>query len=227
MKLAISQSNYLPWIGYFKLVSKVEHFIFYDQVQYTKNDWRNRNTIILNGAPNWLTIPINYRFSDRLPINQVRLPASNWKDEHLEKISSAYEDQNNFSEYFPNLMRIISNDHEFLSELNQEIVRQYAKVFNIRTNFHATHTIDLNLDRNRRIIEACKDFSARTYVCSPKSLNYIDRGLFEKNGIELEIINFDDCLEGYKQNSRIFDPHVSFLDLLFMTGVDGVARRLR
>ena len=226
MKLAISQSNYLPWIGYFKLISKVDHFVFYDQVQYTKNDWRNRNKILLNGAPKWISIPISYKFSDRLSIDRVRLPASNWKDEHFEKISITYSHESNFTQHFPNLMRIIGTDYEFLSELNQEILMQYSNVFKIETHFHTTHTIDLNLERNQRIIEICKDFSADTYVCSPKSLNYIDHYLFEKNDIEVKIINFDNCLISYKQYSKIFDPYVSFVDLLFMTGVDGVRERL-
>jgi hypothetical protein len=222
MKLALTQSNYLPWIGYFKLISKVDHFVFYDQVQYTKNDWRNRNKIMLNGSPKWISIPINYRFSERLSIDKVRLPSGNWRNDHLEKISMGYNSEDNFSQYYPNLNKIISTDYDFLSELNQALLIQYAQTFKIATHFHSIHNIDLNLERNQRIIETCKDFSADTYVCSPKSLNYIDLPLFSKNNIEVEIMNFDNCLNGYKQNSQEFDPYVSFIDLLFMTGIDGV-----
>jgi hypothetical protein len=226
MKLALSQSNYLPWIGYIKLISKVDHFVFYDQVQYTKNDWRNRNKILLNGSPKWITIPIKYRYSDCLTIDKVRLPDGDWRDDHLEKISIAYSKEKNFTQHYPDLKNIIIADFEFLSELNQELLIRYAEAFKITTRFHSTHNIDLNLDRNKRIIETCKDFSADTYVCTPKSLNYIDQQLFAKNKIEVEILTFDDCLNDYKQNSLKFDPYVSFIDLLFMTGIDGVKKRL-
>lgn len=226
MKLALTQSNYLPWIGYFKLISNVNHFVFYDQVQYTKNDWRNRNKIMLNGSSKWISIPVNYRFSDRLQIDKVRLPAGNWRDDHLEKISIAYGKEHNFTKYYPILRDVIHADYEFLSDLNQELLIQYANAFKITTHFHSTHSIDLNLDRNQRIIDTCKDFSADTYVCSPKSLNYIDLKLFSKNDIEVKIMNYDDCLSNYRQNSQIFDPYVSFIDVLFMTGIEGVRERL-
>ncbi len=226
MKLALTQSNYLPWIGYFKLISKVDHFVFYDQVQYTKNDWRNRNRIFLGGFPKWISIPVNYRFSDRLSIDKVRLPAANWRDDHLEKISMAYGKESHFNHYYPSLRKIINTEYDFLSELNRELLTHYSNAFDINTNFHSTHDIDLSLERNQRIIATCKDYAADTYVCSPKSLNYINRQLFFKNDIEIEVMDFEDCLIGYKQNSQIFDPYVSFLDLLFMTGKQGVRERL-
>jgi len=226
MRLAISQSNYLPWIGYFKLIAKVDNFVFYDQVQYTKNDWRNRNRIMLHGTARWITIPVRYRFSDCLSINQIRLPAGNWREEHLERISDAYSDQNDFNLHFASLKNIISADYQYLSQLNQKIIKYYANLFEVRTNFHTSHTINLKLDRNQRIIETCKDFSADTYVCSPKSLNYLDQALFEKNGIKVEVIDYDNCLSAYRQNSNAFDPFVSFIDVLFMTGMREIKSRL-
>ena len=109
MRLAISQSNYIPWIGYFKLIANSDVFIIYDSVQYTKNDWRNRNLIYLDNIPNYLTIPVKYSFREKLAVDQVRLPESDWRVKHLSRIRIAYEGSKYFTSFFPSISGVCAD----------------------------------------------------------------------------------------------------------------------
>lgn len=223
--VAVSQSNYLPWVGYFKLISQADCFVFYDSVQYTKNDWRNRNRIIIDGAPNWLTIPIKYRFSERKRIDEIELPQNGWGKEHLNKIERAYKSTDYFLELFPFLEEEISKNYLTLSELNKNTIMTFSSVLNIETKF-LDYSLNLELSKNQRLIDTCKSVGAQQYVTTPKALNYLDIQLFKDNDIELKILDFESCLKKYPQKSYNFDPYVSFIDLLFNLGINGVEERL-
>ena len=83
MKIAISQSNYIPWAGYFKLIESVDKFIFLDNVQYTRRDWRNRNTIKINNKKRWLTIPVQTKGKYKSKISEIFVSEPKWKEQHL------------------------------------------------------------------------------------------------------------------------------------------------
>jgi hypothetical protein len=225
MRLAITQSNYLPWVGYFKLISKVDTFIFYDSVQYTKNDWRNRNKIIINKSLINLTIPIKYSFSSRYTIDQIRLPESNWRGEHLRLIYQAYSKTNFFS-YYSEIEKIIKTDFEFLSKLNIELISYFCSILNISTHIDKSARFDHNLEKTDRIIDKCKDLGADTYVTSPKAMDYLDLKKFKKEKISIELIDYSSCLKLYDQNLLDFIPHVSLLDILFREGPKETSLRL-
>jgi len=224
--VAVSQSNYLPWIGYFKLISKVDYFVFYDSVQYTKNDWRNRNKIIIDNSSKWLTIPIKYRFSEKRRIDEIDLPQNGWEKEHLKKIEYAYKSTDYFSEFFPVLQEEILKNYSTLSELNKNLIIKFSSLLNIETKF-INFSLDLNLSKNLRLIDACKKLCAQEYFTTPKALNYLDVQLFRDNKIGLRVIDFNSCLREYDQKSHLFDPYVSFIDLLFNLGLKGVEERLK
>ena len=225
MRLAISQSNYLPWIGYFKLISKVDTFIFYDSVQYTKNDWRNRNKIIVNKSLINLTIPIKYSFSSRCTIDQIKLPESNWQDEHLKLIYQGYSKTNFFSYYFE-IEKIIKNDFEFLSKLNIELISYFCSVLNISTYLDKGAKFNHDLEKTDRIIDKCKDLGADTYVTSPKAMDYLNLKKFKKEKISVELIDYSSCLKLYNQDLLDFIPHVSLLDILLREGPKATSLRL-
>ena len=226
MRLAISQSNYIPWIGYFKLIANSDVFIIYDSVQYTKNDWRNRNLIYLDNIPHYLTIPVKYSFREKLAVDQVRLPESDWRVKHLSRIRIAYEGSKYFTSFFPQIEKIINSKTIFLSDLNYKLIYFICSELNISTRLVRNEKFDYKLDKSQRIIDKCKELSVSTYLTTPKAINYLNFEKFRKENIEVEIIDFNSCLQKYDQKSTIFNPFVSILDLLFLEGPINSKNRL-
>ncbi len=226
MRLAISQSNYIPWIGYFKLIANSDVFIIYDSVQYTKNDWRNRNLICLNNIPYYLTIPVKYSFKEKKTVDQIRLPESDWRVNHLSCIKIAYESSKYFNNYFPQIEKIINSKTEFLSDLNYKLISFICCELSINTRLVRNEKFDYKMEKSQRIIGKCKELSVSTYLTTPKAKNYLNFEEFGKENIEVEIIDFNSCLQKYDQKSTIFNPFVSVLDLLFIEGPINSKKRL-
>ena len=125
MKIAISQSNYLPWRGYFDLIKNVDEFIFFDEVQYTRRDWRNRNLIRMNNEKKWLTIPVSSKGNYNETISKIKINKINWKELHLNLIKECYRKSSHFYETYEFLDDCF-NDIEtiFLSEINIYLIKK-------------------------------------------------------------------------------------------------------
>lgn len=219
MRIAILQSNYIPWRGYFRIINTVDCFVFYDDVKYTKNDWRNRNQIILNKSLNWLTIPVGSN-SDRL-IDEVVLPSGRWREQHLNKLAIAYSQTPYFSEVFDFVANIIENEKlQLLSELNQVLIKGICKNWlDLKVSFEDSKNYSLTKTKSDRVLELCKKMKATHYISGPSAKNYLKVDDFTNAGIKVEWISYHD-LPVYKQCSSKFFPNVSMLDVLFHQGVD-------
>jgi hypothetical protein len=126
-RVVINQSNYLPWKGYFDLIHDADLFIFLDNVQYTKNDWRNRNRVKGANGSHWLTIPIGVGRT-RLQIDQVPLPDGSWRKKHWKTLTQCYSHAPFFSLYSSFFEGIYLNTSwRTLSEMNQTIIEAIAK----------------------------------------------------------------------------------------------------
>ena len=122
-KIAISQSNYIPWKGYFDLINLVDEFILYDDMQYTRSDWRNRNKIKTPNGTNWLTIPINSKGNFLAKIIEMKIADKNWAVKHWQQIKHNYAKAKNFKKYkdiFEELYLICKE--EYLSEINHKFI---------------------------------------------------------------------------------------------------------
>jgi hypothetical protein len=226
MRLAISQSNYLPWIGYFKLISQVDHFIFYDSAQYTKNDWRNRNKIVRNRAIEWLTIPVQYSYSKSLSVSEVLLPDGAWRDLHLKRVDEAYGISRNFELFRPKFASALMDGSKSLSELNHSTVGLVCEFLGINTELDSVNQPNNFLGRSERLVDLCIRRNAETYVTTPKALNYLNLNLFEDKGIQVEVIDFSSCITPYSQKSNSFDPFVSIIDLIANAKLIEIRNRL-
>ena len=144
-KVAILQSNYLPWKGYFRIIRDSDLFIFYDDVKFTKNDWRNRNQVLINKRKVWLSIPVGSQHN-RL-INQVELPKTDWKQQHLRQLYAGYRDTPNFLEVYDFIEKTyFSKDFLFLSELNKTFIKAICKEWlSINTLFKDSTDYELHL----------------------------------------------------------------------------------
>lgn len=217
--VAVLQSNYIPWKGYFDVIHDVDLFVFYDDVQYTKNDWRNRNKIKTQNGATWLTIPTGSDL-DRL-ICEVSLPDERWAKNHYKTLTQYYSRAPWFRQYQPLLEDVyLSQRWESLSALNQYLIKTIAReCLGITTEFADSRSYGAHGKRLDRLLDLLGKCGATHYISGPSAKNYIDEGAFAEAGIELSYKDYSGYPE-YPQFYPPFDHYVSVLDLLFHAGPD-------
>jgi hypothetical protein len=219
-RVAIVQSNYIPWKGYFDIIDAVDTFIFLDDVQYTSGDWRNRNRIKTESGPQWLTIPVG-KHIHRLTC-EVALPAADaWATAHWRKIERAYRAApffEHYREYFETLY--LSRTWRRLSDLNQTFVQGISRdLLGITTCFERSTDYTLTGTKSARLISLLSRVGAEVYLSGPAARAYIVEDEFAAAGIQIEWKDYAGYPE-YPQLHRPFRHDVSILDLLFHTGPD-------
>ena len=217
-KVAICQSNYIPWKGYFDLISKVDLFIFHDDLQYTKNDWRNRNLIKTQNGLKWITIPCGS--NEKRLINEVVIEDPSWQKKHWQMITLNYKKAIYFNEY-KNFFEefYLNNKWKSLSELNQFLIINIVKKFlnNNKTKFEKSEKYNIKSATDTRLIELLKKSNATDYYSGPAAKNYIKDSVFESNEIKIHWMNYNNY-KTYDQLYGKFEHQVSILDLLFNLG---------
>lgn len=215
-KIAILQSNYIPWKGYFDLIANVDEFVLYDDVQYTKNDWRNRNIIISSEGPRWLTIPVGIDLKRK--INEVKISDS-WNLNHWKIISDNYKSAPHFLEIALWLKPLyLDRKYENLSELNRAFIEAICKYLNITTKISNSWDYKARGARSERLVNICLETKSTQYISGPSAQNYIDKDLFLKNQIELKWFSYDNYPTYSQIQSKKFIHEVSIIDLLFNCG---------
>jgi hypothetical protein len=217
--VAVIQSNYIPWKGYFDIIHDADLFIFHDDVKYTKNDWRNRNKIKTANGTSWITVPAGS--NDNRLICEVTLPAGDWQEKHWNAIRYSYSNAPHFrrySDFFESVY--MERRWENLSELNQYLIKAIASGFlGITTEYHDSREYRLEGKRLDRLIQLVTKAGASTYVSGPTAKDYIDLQRFTDAGIELVYKSY----AGYPEYPQLFPPFdhaVSIIDLLFNVGPD-------
>lgn len=215
--LAVIQSNYIPWKGYFDIIHDADLFVFHDDVLYTKQDWRNRAQIKTEKGLVWLTIPTGVPRGRR--ICDVVLRDSAWQKKHWERLVQNYRDAPYFDEYrlfFEEVYRKQSWSN--LSELNQFLVRSVSREFlGITTEFRDSREFDLKGDKLERLLELVGKTGCRSYVTGPAAKSYIDPVRFDEIGVDLVWKDYSAYPE-YAQFFPPFEHGASIVDLLFHTG---------
>ena len=217
MRVAINQSNYIPWKGYFDLIHDADVFVFLDDVQFTKNDWRNRNKVKTAQGPHWLSIPVGDDLHRR--IAEVALPDPWWQRKHWRTLVQLYGRAPYFETYrgfFEDVY--LKRRWENLSELNQYLTRAIATDFlGIRTRFMSSSEMPSPARKQERVLSVLRALGARVYISGPAGKPYIDPARFEREGIELVWKDYSGYPE-YPQSYPPFEHAVSVLDLLFHAG---------
>jgi hypothetical protein len=217
--VAVIQSNYIPWKGYFDIVHDVDEFVFHDDLQYTKGDWRNRNRLKTPEGPRWITVPCGT--DERRRICDVRLVDHAWQREHWRKIRQYYSKAPGFERYrgfFEDFY--LGREWENLSEMNQHLVRRIASdLLGIPTVFSDSRQYAPAGAKQERLLDLLRKAGATTYVSGPSAKSYIDPSRFEEAGIELVWKDYAGYPE-YPQFHPPFAHDVSILDLLFQVGPD-------
>jgi hypothetical protein len=216
--VAILQSNYIPWKGYFDLIARVDEFVLYDDVQYTKRDWRNRNRIKTAQGSTWLTIPVRVggRYLQR--IRDVEVEDAGWAEKHWRSIVHHYAAAPAASDYRGALEELYRTaPPRWLTEINEHFLVGICALLQITTRLRRSSELDLTGDRSERLVHMCRQLGASTYVSGPAAGAYLDASLFQAAGIEVAWADYSDYPE-YRQLHPPFDHHVSIVDLLMNEG---------
>ncbi len=217
-RLAIVQSNYIPWKGYFDLINAVDEFVLYDDMQYTRRDWRNRNKIKTPRGAEWLTIPVEVKGKYFQKINETRVNDSDWHRAHWSSIQHNYARAPHFAEQREWLRELYEGCGEsLLSQINFRFIRAICERLDIRTRVTWSSDYTLVEDRNERLIHLCRQVGADMYVSGPSAKGYMDIEAFNRAGVQVKFANYSAYAE-YPQLHPPFDHYVSILDLLLNTG---------
>lgn len=217
-RVAIVQSNYIPWKGYFDLIASVDAFVLYDDVQFTKNDWRNRNRIKTDRGLEWLSVPVGQDI--RREIREVQIPDSKWQQKHWATLQTNYGRAPHFRKCAEWLRPIyLETVHENLSDLNRRLIEAICSFLAIGTPLHWSWDFPSGEGKTDRLVEICHLLQAAKYVSGPAAKAYLDCDRFLRRGIEVTWFDYSGYLE-YPQLGAPFEHAVSILDLLFHCGQD-------
>lgn len=219
-KIAILQSNYIPWKGYFDMIASVDEFIIYDDVQFTKNDWRNRNLIKTPKGVEWISIPVGKNIGRR--IRDVELPNSLWQEKHWRTLENNYRRAPFFKEVAARLEPLYRQlQHSYLSALNRELIETVCAYLGINTKISNSWDYLLIEGKTQRLVDLCAQAGGTEYVSGPSAKNYIEEHLFAERGIKIRWFDYSRYQE-YPQLWGAFTHNVSILDLLFNCGKDSM-----
>jgi len=225
MKCVILQPSYIPWRGYFHQIALADIFVFYDDVKYDKNGWRNRNKIKSPNGPLWLTIPVLSKGieTNKTPINEIVIDRSKkWTTKHINAIKTNYSKAPYYSEYASGIFDYLDSNKELLTDITIDLTIHLAKQLgNNKTKFLRSSQIEsIDGHKTDRLIQILKKLNVTEYISGPSAKDYIEDEKFIDAGITLKYMNYS--YKDYPQLYPPFDPFVSIIDLLFMTGPDAM-----
>lgn len=217
MRCVILQPSYIPWRGYFDLIRRADIFVFYDDVQYDKGGWRNRNRIKTPLGTRWLTIPVRKRgvVSRKIPIKAIHPVDNLWAQKHLQALERAYAAAPYFDVEW--LERLYADPPPLLAEFTISSTIEIAARLGIHdTRFVRSSELRAAGRKTDRLIEVLRQVGADRYLTGVAARDYLEVEKFADAGITLEWMTYD--YPEYRQLHPPFDPFVSVLDLMFMTG---------
>lgn len=219
-RIAIVQSNYIPWKGYFDLIHAVDEFVLFDTAQYTRRDWRNRNRIKTAEGLQWLTIPVatKGRYLDAIRTIEVSDPA--WNQRHWRTIVAHYSRAAHFRAVAPALEHLfLSCTETRLSAVNLHLLEGLCSLLQIETPLSSSSDYPMAEGQTERLVSICVAAGATVYLSGPSAASYIEPDKFAAAGVALEYFDY----QGYPEYDQLYPPfehNVSIVDLLLNTGPD-------
>jgi hypothetical protein len=220
MKVAVMQPYFFPYIGYFQLIRAVDIFVFYDDVNYIKNGWINRNRILINGQPRYFTLQLKDASSFKL-INEISFIDN--RSKLLRSISVSYGRAPHFREVFELVERCLSIETGNVASIVMNSVVEVSRYLKLNTSFEVSsekYADTKCLDRANRLIEICKLNNATTYINAIGGTDLYTKSFFNDNGIKLSFIKSKEI--SYKQFNNDFISWLSIIDVLMFKSVEEV-----
>ena len=218
MRVAIIQSSYIPWKGFFDLIGRVDHYVLYDTVQYTRRDWRNRNQIKTQHGLKWLTIPVETKGRYLQKINETRISDPSWAGEHWRMLRESYAQAPHMERYGSWLESLYLDDTpEMLSQVNERFIRAIAAELGIATEISSAADDPARGKATSALVSICRELGAPHYLSGPSARAYLQEEEFSAAGIEVEYMDYAGYPE-YPQLHPPFEHAVTVLDLLLSVG---------
>ena len=217
-RIAISQSNYIPWKGYFDYINSVDEFVLFDDMQYTRRDWRNRNRIKTPQGLKWLTVPVQVKGNYHAAIREIEVSDPQWGVSHWKSLRANYARSPHFGDFAEELEAFYLNPPSTsLSQINRVLLELVMGWLGIPSQLSWSMDYQLVDGKSERLVEICKQAGAVTYVTGPAARDYMDEMLFQEAGITVEWMDYSGYPE-YPQLNPPFEHGVTVLDLLFNMG---------
>ncbi len=219
-KIAVLQSNYIPWKGYFDMIAAVDELILYDDMQYTRRDWRNRNLIKTPQGVQWLTVPVVVKGRYHQKIRDTEIDGVDWSCAHWKALVQNYRRAPHYREISAWLEPLYF-EHNFthISQLNRSFIEAICNYLSINTIIKNSWEYKLLDGKTERIAAICEQAQASEYISGPAAKDYIDEKVFFDLGIKLTWFDYSGYSE-YPQLWSEFTHGVTILDLLFNCGKD-------
>lgn len=220
-KVAIIQSNYIPWKGYFDIINSVDEFVLYDDVQYTRRDWRNRNKIKTVSGTRWLTIPVSVSGKYFQLIKDTEVFEKGWGLNHFEILRQSYSSAKYWNENADWLKSLYEDAEKLthLSHINKLFIDAICKQLQINTRISFSSQYELSPGRSEKLFSVCKALDANVYVSGPAAKNYLDESIFNEQGMQVEWFDYGEY-PSYPQVHPPFEHALSILDLILNVGPD-------
>lgn len=219
-KIAILQSNYIPWKGYFDIIAAVDEFILYDDMQYTRRDWRNRNQIKTPNGLQWLSVPVQVKGKYHQKIRETQIDVSAWQSSHWNSLKQNYKNAPHFDEIAKWLEPLyIKQCYSNLSQMNRTFIEAICEYLSIDTKITNSWDYELLDGKTERLADLCKQACGTVYISGPAAKDYVDEEVFINVNVELTWFDYS----GYPEYSQLwgeFTHGVTILDLIFNCGKD-------
>ena len=223
IKIAILQPGYLPWLGFFEQVNVSDVFVIYDDVQYDKQGWRNRNRIKTGNGVQFVTVPVRCKFKECSRTNEVTIDnRTNWRKKHLFSIKQSYSSAPFYKDYIDLVEEAYSREWQYLIDIDLYFITKFVKCLGLSNKeIVRSSSLDVRGDRIERLVTLCKIFKADVFYEGAAGKNYIDSKHFEEQGIRVEFQDYKHPV--YNQLYGDFVPYLSVIDLLFNLGPESLS----
>lgn len=217
-KALITQSNYIPWKGYFDSIAITDVFVVYDDMQYTKRDWRNRNLIKTKNGLKWLTIPVEVKGKYYQKINETKIANNIWTTEHFNIIKENYKTAAAYKEMSGWVEELYRKcDFEYLTDVNLYFIQNINEFFGIQTEIRSSKEFILHEEKTQRLVDICIDLKASEYYSGPAAKDYMNVNKFTEKNINVNYFDYSGYPE-YPQLNGEFEHCVTILDLILNCG---------
>jgi hypothetical protein len=217
MILTAHQPVYLPWLGLFHKIALSDAFCYFDNVQYLKKDWNNRNQIKTQDGPIWLTVPVLSRGYREKKIREIEIDNSTpWRKKHWKSIYLNYKKAPFFSEYADFFEDAYKREWQYLTELNEYMLKWFLKELGIEVKYYKASEMDLKGHKSDLVLDMCKKLGADLYIFGALGKDYAKEEKFNREGIKIYFQDYKHPV--YPQLWGNFLPFMSIIDLLFNCG---------
>jgi len=223
MKVLITQSNYIPWKGYFDNIAQADVFVIYDDMQYTKRDWRNRNKVKSAGGLKWLSIPVEVKGKFLQKINETKVSDTSWNINHLNAIKNYYRTAPGFKENSDWLEALYMGcNSDWLSEINRHFIEGIMEYLGVKTELKDSREFELVEGKTEKLVSICEQLGAKQYLTGPAAKNYMTEDSFLEKGIEVLYSDYG----GYKEYEQLYPPFehgVTIIDVILHKSLDSMS----